>query len=228
MKSKFCTYFKLDLDKELVHSIRLISKIAPEHFQELVRLHEVNLNSPHSVSQNDLSDLATRTNISIEELRDMIGRGLGLLVFSDEEKDSIEDIFDDIIFLKEVEGDTKENLLNNFKFLEERYQKIFKAKGREEEVVANKFQNILKLYCDPILVPYVDPAYDSQKHKINEYAPKMESIFPLISVRLRYKDFSKNNITISFCATEVVIDEMINELLAAKVKLTELRKVLDK
>ena len=222
MKSKVFKKNKLEGDR--INELKNLSKIPNNIFSEAYGYLSEAFEIGFHLNLENLFPIAEKIDISAREIYEAIDTGLRFIKKINKEDDSLEAFIEDVVELEYIEAENKENLKKNIEFLQQEYKEKLRYKDYENEILYTSNRLIgLTTKCE--IVPKFEPSFDSTKHDIEDFSTKIVELIPILRIILGYYNDAVDKEYISFSVNEEILDDLIKQLIAAKLSLGEAKKI---
>jgi hypothetical protein len=215
-------------DDDDIKGISTLCGLSNEEFTSYLNWYATKIKENSPRKPKDILPLTGESKYSAKEIIDAFKVCFSIVYSCFEDKENIENITDDLVEADIIKEECKNIFLQRFKNAYD----VFEAEIRsdyEQESTTGYGNRLLGYDIKCEIVPKFEPEFKVFKHKIEDYATKIENLYPVVKLELVFEDNGKELKNISFyLVNENTIDNIIDSLLAAKIQLNEIKIIKSK
>ncbi len=227
MKSQFLTRNK-SIDDETLDAIVNLTKLERDELIAIIKTIKEDALKTKSTRRDQITHIIKGKKVSAQEAISTIRNLISLLASIDEYKDNFDLILDDLISLQKLDESNKETILSQFKLLQEEYDSFFKPRQQELSTVFENMPWLSNFKIKTIIAPFFDPKFDSVKNHVDGFSTEIKNLYIASRISITYSDELDTRKSIAFYTNEAIIDDLINNLLSAKIEIVQAKKIIEK
>lgn len=213
-------------DDDAKKGILTFCELSDSEFNQYLIWYSTKVKENSSRKPEDLLPLIKGSKYSAKEIINAFSVCFFIIYYCFDHKDNIDYIIDDLIESEIIKNEFKNVFSQRFTSASKSFESEIKDSYVKEKATSYKNRLLNFLFkCE--IVPKFEPEFDLSKSKIENYEPKLNSLFPIVKLIFAYENNFNNKKSISFyIIDDKSIDDLIDSLLSIKIELNEIKKHL--